>query len=72
MSKNTLSKETINVLECDFPRKPANRADADRFGNQQRGNALLVMGRYRTEDEQDAFIRESFSMELPFASKVSV
>lgn len=71
MKNHRITNEMLDVLDRDFPRQSANRVDADRFGNQQRGNALLVMGRYRTEEEQESFIRESLAIELPFSGKVS-
>ena len=67
MKKNRITNEMLDVLDRDYPRRPVNRVDAERFGKQQRGNALLVMGRYRTEEEQDSFIRESLALELPFS-----
>lgn len=72
MRKYAKTDEMLDVLDRDYPRQPVNRVDAERFGNQQRGNALLVMGRYRTEEEQESFIRESLAIELPFSGKGSV
>jgi hypothetical protein len=67
MKNQSITNEMLDVLNRDYPRQSVNRVDAERFGNQQRGNALLVMGRYRTEAEQESFIRESLAIELPFS-----
>jgi uncharacterized protein YfaP (DUF2135 family) len=58
--------EMQNILDWDYPKKSVDRVDADRFSSRQRGSVRLAMGRYRTEAEQEQYIRSRLSKPLPF------
>lgn len=66
MTKSGMTTEMQSVLDQDYPRKPVDRIDAERFASRQRGSVRLVMGRYRTEVEQEDFVSSRLNKPLPF------
>lgn len=54
------------ILDQPFPRQPVSRREAERFASRQRGSVRLIMGRYRTEEEQEAFVSSGLRRPLPF------
>lgn len=66
MKNKGITIEMLDVLDQDYPRKPVNRVDAERFVSRQRGSVRLIMGRYRTEDEQEEFVTSWLKKPLPY------
>jgi hypothetical protein len=60
-----LEPEVTKILSKDFPRTKTVRAIADKFLHYVRGSRRIARGLYRTEDEQEAFIKKGLATKLP-------
>ncbi len=63
--KLEMTAEDRKALEADYAQGEVSRTEAARYLLIQRGSARLVNDLYRTEREQDQFIKEGIRLRLP-------
>jgi hypothetical protein len=60
-----LTPQQIDSLDRDYSKAPVQRIVAEKFSSLLRGSVRLSRGFYRTEDEQDAYIKGGLAIKLP-------
>ena len=63
--RRKMTQEDQQILDQDYPQRKTDRAAAMIFAGLHRGSIRYVMGLFRTEDEQEQFIREGLKAKLP-------
>lgn len=60
-----ITTQEQSYLDRDFSKDKVSRAAAEKFSAMQRGSIRLSKSLFRTEDEQEAFIKSGLAIRLP-------
>jgi len=69
MSKKRLGLVNHEVVDRDFDNSPVERSVIDKYGKIHRGSVRMIRGLFRTEAEQDQFIKRGLKAKLPGSHK---